>query len=58
MKKRPSKVISDVKNTGVDEHPCRVCGDWWIDLSNKNCWFPKHNDYPSAKGRRGEMEMK
>ena len=28
---------------------CRVCGDWWTDLSSKNYWFPKHKDYPTVK---------
>ena len=31
---------------------CTVCGDWWTDLSNKNCWFPKHKDYPTVNDRR------
>ena len=28
---------------------CRVYGDWWTDISNKNGWFQKHKDYPTVK---------
>ena len=52
LKKRLSKVISHFKNAVICKGACRVCGDWWTDLSNKNYWFPKHKDYPTVKGRR------
>ena len=51
--KKLSKVIPHFKNAGFDKCHCRVCGDWWEGLWNKNSWSPKHKDYPSVKARKG-----
>ena len=40
------------KNVVIDKSACRVCGDWWTDLSNTKCWFPKYKNYPTVKGRQ------
>ena len=52
LKKRLSKVITHFKITGIDKDAFRVCGDWWTDLSNKNCWFPKPKDHATVKDSR------
>ena len=52
LRKGLSKVIPHFKNAVIDKDACRVCGDQWTDLSNKNNWIPKHKDYPAVKGRR------
>ena len=49
---RLSNVIPPFKNSVVDKGGCRVCGDWWTDLLNKNRWFLKYKDYPTVKGRK------
>ena len=55
LKKRLGKVIPDFKNAVNCKGTCRVCCDWWKDLSNKNCWFPKHKDYPIVKDKKMEI---
>ena len=50
--KRLSKVIPHFKNAVICKGAHRVCGDWWTDLLNKNCSFPKHKNYPTVKDRR------
>ena len=52
--KRPSKVISHFKNSDTDKGLCRVCGDWWTDLSNKNHRKIVHKEKVEEK----EIEMK
>ena len=47
-------MLPHFKNIGNDKGPSQVCGDWWTDLWNQNCWFPKHKDYLTVKGRREE----
>ena len=42
----------------IDKSAYRVCGNWKTDLSNKNYWFPKHEDCLTVKGRGVEIEMK
>ena len=44
-----------MKNAVICKDACRVWGDWWTDLSNKNCWFRKHRDYPTVADRNGEI---
>ena len=59
LKKRLSKVIPHFKNAVNDKGACRVYGDWWTDLSNKNCWFTKHKDYLTDKKiKEKKMEIK
>ena len=54
LKKRLSQVLPHFKNAVIVKGACRVCGDLWTDLSNKNCWFSKHKDYSTVKDRKQE----
>ena len=58
LKKKLRKVTSYFKSSVIYKGPCRVCSDWWTDLSNKICCFSKHKDYLTAKVGEKEMEMK
>ena len=58
LMKRLSKVISNVKNANIDKHPCRVCGVWWTDSSNKNYLIPKHKIIYQQKIEETKMKMK
>ena len=46
-------MIPHLKNAEIGKGACRVCVDWWTDLSKTNCQFPKHKDYPTVKYKRG-----
>ena len=58
LKKKLIKLIPHFKNAVIHNGSCRVCSDCWTDLSNKNCWFPKHKHYPTVKDRREESGNK
>ena len=45
-------MIPHFKNGVIHIGACKDCGDWQTDLSNKNCWFPKHKYYPTVKDKR------
>ena len=39
--------MPNFKSVVFCKEACRVCHNWWTDLSNKNCWCRKHKGYPT-----------
>ena len=48
-------MIPDFKNAVNQKGAWRDCGKWWTNLSNKNCWFPKHKDGREENGNEGNI---
>ena len=57
-RKTLSKVIPHLKNLVICKGACRVCGDWWTDLSNKNVGVQNTKITQQSNEEEKEMEMR
>ena len=58
LKKRLGKVIQHFKNAVFQKGACRVCGDWWTDLSKKTVGFQNTTITQQSKIEEKKIELR